>query len=130
PESFGTGDVIVYAAGVLEIIDLKFGKGVEVSAIDNPQLRRYGLGAYELLSILEAVHTVKMTIVQPRLDNFSTEEMNAEKLVAWGTDYVKPRAALAYKGEGEFKAGAQCFVCENKQSCPSRAEFLEGVPPT
>lgn len=130
PESFGTGDVIVYAAGVLEIIDLKFGKGVEVSAIDNPQLRLYGLGAYELLSILEDVHTVKMTIVQPRLDNFSTEEMNAEKLVAWGTDYVKPRAELAYKGEGEFKAGEHCMFCKIKHSCRARAEFMQDVPDT
>lgn len=130
PESFGTGDVIVYAAGVLEIIDLKFGKGVEVSAIDNPQLRLYGLGAYELLSILEDVHTVKMTIVQPRLDNFSTEEMNAEKLVAWGMDYVKPRAELAYKGEGEFKAGEHCMFCKIKHSCRARAEFMQDVPDT
>lgn len=59
PESFGTGDVIIYSGGVLEIIDLKYGKGVEVSAIDNPQLRLYGLGAYELLSMLYDIHTVK-----------------------------------------------------------------------
>ncbi|EGQ3069298.1 DUF2800 domain-containing protein, partial [Staphylococcus pseudintermedius] len=95
PESFGTGDVIVYAGGVLEIIDLKFGKGVEVSAIDNPQLRLYGLGAYELLSVLEDIHTIKMTIIQPRLDNYSTEELETEALINWGLEYVKPRAELA-----------------------------------
>ncbi|HDK5681198.1 TPA: DUF2800 domain-containing protein [Staphylococcus pseudintermedius] len=130
PESFGTGDVIIYAGGVLEIIDLKFGKGVEVSAINNPQLRLYGLGAYELLNVLEDVHTVKMTIVQPRLDNFSTEEMNAEELVDWGTNYVKPRAELAFKGEGEFKAGEHCMFCKIKHSCRARSEFMQDVPNT
>ncbi|HAR6193145.1 TPA: DUF2800 domain-containing protein [Staphylococcus pseudintermedius] len=130
PESFGTGDVIVYAGGVLEIIDLKFGKGVEVSAVNNPQLRLYGLGAYELLSVLEEVHAVKMTIIQPRIDNFSTEKMDAKMLVAWGTDYVKPRAELAFKGEGEFKAGEHCMFCKIKHSCRARSEFMQDVPNT
>ncbi len=64
PESFGTGDVIIFSGGVLEIIDLKYGKGIEVSAIDNPQLRLYGLGAYELLSLMYDIHTVRMTIIR------------------------------------------------------------------
>lgn len=128
PESFGTGDVIVYSGGVLEIIDLKYGKGVEVSAIDNPQLRLYGLGAYELLSLLEDIHTVRMTIIQPRLDNFSTEELQVKTLVDWGLEYVRPRAELAYNGEGEFKAGEHCRFCKIKHSCRERARYMQDVP--
>lgn len=128
PESFGTGDVIVYAGGVLEIIDLKFGKGVEVSAIDNPQLRLYGLGAYELLSVLEDIHTIKMTIIQPRLDNYSTEELETEALINWGLEYVKPRAELAYNGDGEFKAGEHCRFCKIKHSCRTRAQYMLDIP--
>ena len=44
PESFGTGDAAIVANTVLKVIDLKYGKGVEVSAIDNPQLKVYALG--------------------------------------------------------------------------------------
>ncbi|MDM6028430.1 DUF2800 domain-containing protein, partial [Staphylococcus aureus] len=117
PESFGTGDVIIFSGGVLEIIDLKYGKGIEVSAIDNPQLRLYGLGAYELLSLMYDIHTVRMTIIQPRIDNFSTEELPISRLLQWGTDFVKPLARLAYNGEGEFKAGSHCRFCKIKHSC-------------
>ncbi|MFV5769539.1 DUF2800 domain-containing protein [Mammaliicoccus sciuri] len=122
PEAFGTGDVIVYSEGILEIIDLKFGKGVEVSAIENPQLRLYGLGAYELLSLIEDIHTVKTTIIQPRLNNISTEELDAQELVKWGKEVVMPQAEKAYKGEGEFNAGSHCRFCKIKHSCRARAE--------
>lgn len=128
PESFGTGDVIVYSGGVLEIIDLKYGKGVEVSAIDNPQLRLYGLGAYELLNALYDIHTVRMTIIQPRLDNYSTEELQINTLIDWGLNTVKPTAELAFEGKGEFKAGSHCRFCKIKHSCRARAQYMQDVP--
>lgn len=128
PESFGTGDVIIFSGGVLEIIDLKFGKGVEVSAENNPQLRLYGLGAYELLRLLEDIHTVKMTIIQPRLDNFSSEQLSVKELVKWGSEYVKPRAELAFKGKGDFKAGEHCRFCKVRHTCRTRAVSILDTP--
>lgn len=122
PESFGTGDVVVYYNGTVEIIDLKFGKGVEVSALNNPQLRLYGLGAYELLKNFEDIHTIKMTIVQPRLHNISSETVDAADLVEWGLNTVKPQAIKAHNGEGEFKAGSHCRFCKIRHSCRARAE--------
>ncbi|MDD2981672.1 MAG: DUF2800 domain-containing protein, partial [Hespellia sp.] len=35
-EGFGTGDCVIIADGTLDIVDYKHGKGVEVSAVDNP----------------------------------------------------------------------------------------------
>lgn len=122
PESFGTGDVVVYYNGTVEIIDLKYGKGVEVSALNNPQLRLYGLGAYELLKDFEDVHTIKTTIIQPRLHNISSESMKADDLVEWGLNTVKPQAIKAYNGEGEFNAGSHCRFCKIRHSCRARAE--------
>lgn len=122
PESFGTGDVVVYYNGTVEIIDLKFGKGVEVSALNNPQLRLYGLGSYELLKDFEDVHTIKMTIVQPRLHNISSETVDAADLVEWGLNTVKPQALKAFEGEGEFKAGSHCRFCKIRHTCRARAE--------
>lgn len=122
PESFGTGDVVVYYNGTVEIIDLKFGKGVEVSALNNPQLRLYGLGAYELLKDFEDIHTIKMTIVQPRLHNISSESVDAADLVEWGLNTVKPQAIKAYSGEGEFHAGSHCRFCKIRHTCRARAE--------
>ncbi|WP_256135521.1 DUF2800 domain-containing protein, partial [Enterobacter hormaechei] len=69
-----------------------------------------------------------MTIIQPRIDNFSTEELPISRLLQWGTDFVKPLARLAYNGEGEFKAGSHCRFCKIKHSCRTRAEYMQNVP--
>lgn len=122
PESFGTGDVIIYYNGTVEIVDLKFGKGVEVSALNNPQLRLYGLGAYELLKDFEDIHTIKTTIIQPRLHNVSSESMTADDLVSWGLNVVRPQALKAIEGKGEFKPGNHCRFCKIRHSCRARAE--------
>ncbi len=125
PEGFGTGDVIVYSGGHLEIIDLKFGKGVEVSADNNPQLKLYALGAVDLLDMIHDIDTVSMTIIQPRLNNFSSFEMDHGELVAWGQS-IRPTAQLAFEGKGEFNPGEHCQFCPIKATCKARAEKVTG----
>lgn len=122
PEGFGTGDVVIISDGILEVIDLKYGKGVEVSAVNNPQLRLYGLGAYSLYDMLYDIDTISMTIVQPRLDNVSTETMTAGDLVHWADSEVKPKAELAWEGEGEFVPGEHCRFCKIRATCRARAD--------
>lgn len=122
PSGFGTGDVVIISDGILEVVDLKYGKGVEVSAVNNPQLRLYGLGAYSQYDMLYDIDTVSMTIVQPRLDNVSTETMNAEDLVEWADSEVKPKAELAWNGEGEFAPGDHCRFCKIRSTCRARAD--------
>ena len=108
--------------GVVEVVDLKYGKGVPVSAVGNTQMRLYGLGAYQMLDILYDIQTVKMTIVQPRRDNISTEELSAKELLEWGIGTVKPIAELAWDGEGEYSAGDHCRFCRARYTCRARAE--------
>lgn len=122
PEGFGTGDVVIIADGTMEIIDLKYGKGVPVSAVDNPQLRLYALGAVNQFSILYDVERVRMTIVQPRLDNISSDELTVDELLDWAENEVKPKAELADKGEGDFVAGDHCRFCRARFTCRARAE--------
>lgn len=122
PGGFGTGDVVIIADDVVEVIDLKYGKGVPVSAENNPQTRLYGLGAVDTYGALYDFSRVRMTIIQPRLDSISTEEMTVEDLVAWGDEYVKPRAALAIAGEGEYRAGDHCRFCKARATCRARGE--------
>lgn len=121
PEGFGTGDVVIIGDDTLQIVDLKYGKGVEVSALDNPQLRLYGLGAYLTYGCLYDINKVKMTIIQPRLDNISTEVIEVKDLLNWA-DKVKEIAELAFKGEGELKAGDHCKFCKAKAECKERAK--------
>jgi len=122
PDGFGTGDFVIIADGTMEICDLKYGKGVSVSAISNSQMRLYALGAITEFSFLYDIQNVKMTIIQPRLDSISTDEMTVEDLIKWADEYVKPRAELAIKGEGEFCAGEHCKFCKAKAVCRVRAD--------
>lgn len=122
PNGFGTGDVVIISDGNLEVIDLKYGKGVPVSAVDNPQLRLYGLGAYYLYDMLYDVESVSMTIVQPRLDNISTETLDVDDLLVWADGEVKPKADLAWDGEGDFVPGDHCRFCKIRSTCRARAD--------
>lgn len=121
PGGFGTGDVVLISDGVMEIIDLKYGKGVPVSAIDNPQMRLYALGAWASHNWLYEIHEIRMTIVQPRLDNISTDIISIKDLLEWGAS-IKPIAKLAWEGKGDFKAGDHCRWCKVKAKCRTRAK--------
>lgn len=122
PEGFGTGDLTLITNDLVEVVDFKYGKGVPVSAERNAQMRLYGLGAYQLFNMLYDIRTVRMTIVQPRLDNISTEWLPIDELLTWGNEVVKPIAQLAYEGKGEFSAGDHCQFCQARYTCRARAE--------
>ena len=121
PEGFGTGDLVIVGTGTLHVIDLKYGRGVIVSAEKNPQMMLYALGALSLFEMLYDIDKVSMTIVQPRVDNFSTYELSVEELLTWAEEELKPKALLASKGEGEFCAGEHCRFCRAKNQCRARA---------
>lgn len=121
-EGFGTGDAVIIADGTLEVMDLKYGKGVPVSAENNSQMMLYGLGAYHEFSPLYDIQNIRVHVVQPRLDNISVWEISKEDLLDWANNTVKPRAELAWKGEGEFCAGDHCRFCRVKATCRERAE--------
>lgn len=116
PEGFGTGDMVIVADGILEVIDLKYGKGVPVSAIENTQMRLYALGAYDANEFLYDVKSVRMTIVQPRLDSVSTDEMALEELLDWGEE-IKPIAQRAFNGEGNCTPCDYCNFCKARHTC-------------
>ena len=124
PDGFGTGDFIAIADGVIEVIDFKGGRGVRVNADHNSQLMLYGLGALLEFDPLYDIRTVRMTIVQPRLQNISSFEMDADELIKWADEYLRPRALLAQKGEGEFCAGEHCRWCKARHTCRARSEYF------
>lgn len=123
PDGFGTGDLIIVADGVLEVIDFKGGRGIRVEANRNSQLMLYGLGALLEFDPLYDIHQVRMTIVQPRLSNLSSFEMEADDLIRWAETEVRPKAMLAYEGKGEFCAGEWCRFCKARYTCRKRSEY-------
>jgi len=121
PDGWGTGDVIIITDGQMQVIDLKYGKGVPVDAVDNPQCRLYGLGALLEFLPLYDIQTIKTTICQPRLDSISSEELTADELLDWAETFVKPRAKLAAAGEGVFVPGDHCRFCRANATCTARS---------
>lgn len=130
PNGFGTADALILGDGTLHVVDFKFGRGVAVEAEGNPQMRLYALGALERYRLIYGVNAVRMTIVQPRNGGVShAEPMAVPALFAWAETYVKPRAALAAKGEGDFAPGEWCRFCKAKATCRARSDAslaLEG----
>lgn len=122
PEGFGTADCVIIGGNVLHVIDFKYGKGVPVEARENPQMMLYALGALAKYGMLYSINTVKMAIVQPRLDTIAEWEIAAADLRDWG-EMVKPIAVKAFKGEGEFFAGDHCRFCRAKSTCRARTDF-------
>ena len=121
PECSGTCDALILSDGTLHVIDLKYGRGVKVDAEENDQLRIYALGALEQFGFLYPIHTIRMSIFQPRLANCCTWEVSREEIEKWATLVLKPAADLAWCGKGDYKAGAHCQFCKAKAKCRERA---------
>jgi hypothetical protein len=124
PEGFGTCDCIMIGGDTLSITDYKHGKGVAVSAENNPQMRLYALGALKRYKPVYGSNIKKicMTIDQPRIqDEVSREFIAVEELMAWG-ESIKPAAQKAYMGLGTFCPGEHCRFCRGKAQCKARAE--------
>lgn len=117
PKSFGSTDCAIVSDDTLEVIDLKYGKGIPVYAEWNQQEMLYALGMLAKFDMAYDIQTVKLTIVQPRLNNISSWSISAEDLIDWGIKIVKPLANKAYNGEGELAAGDWCRFCGVKNRC-------------
>ncbi len=122
PGAFGTADCLIIADGTLHVIDMKYGMGVLVSAEENPQLKCYGIAALSIYEDLYDIKDVSLSIFQPRRENVSTWTISAEDLKNWAENELKPKAQMAYKGEGEYCPGEWCQFCRAAVKCRARAE--------
>lgn len=121
PHGFGTGDIVIVSDNILEVADLKYGKGVPVLAEGNPQARCYGLGALAAHGDLYGFTQVRNTIIQPRLDSVTEETLTREELLRWAEEELKPKAELAWEGKGEYAPGDHCRFCAARALCYHRA---------
>ena len=131
PEGFGTGDMIILGKdeqgrGLLHICDYKNGKGVFVDAHENSQMMLYATGALNAYGYIYEIETVRMSIIQPRLENISTYEMSAADLRAWG-ESIKSIAQMAFEGKGEQHPGDWCRFCRAKPVCKACMEEALGL---
>jgi hypothetical protein len=139
PDAYGTCDCVMVGGDELIITDYKHGKGVPVSAYENPQMLLYALGAHNKYRPIygDAIKRVTMHIDQPRLGSYDSYSLTVDELLAWGENEVKPKAALAHTGMGEFTSGDWCRFCRAKAQCRARADaqtaledFTDALLPT
>ncbi len=126
PSGFGTADMLIIGKdadgrGLLHVCDFKTGKGVFVDADHNSQMMLYAIGALAAYGFLYDIEIVRMSIIQPRLDNISTFECSRQELEDWG-ESIKPTALLAFEGKGEQHPGDWCRFCRAKPVCKACAE--------
>ena len=122
PDGFGTGDCVIISDQTLHIIDFKYGRGVLVEAENNPQMMLYALGALHVYDSLYDINEVAMTVYQPRRENISTWTIPVDELKTWAENTLKPKAALAYEGKGDYIPGPWCTFCRAAVKCRARAE--------
>ena len=121
PEGFGSSDAVIIYGRTLCVYDLKYGKGVKVSAVGNTQMRCYALGAFLGPGELYDINEVSMVIIQPRLQWVSNDIITSEALMDWAIDELRPAAVAAYQGEGEFNPGEHCRFCKVAPRCRALA---------
>lgn len=124
----GTADAIVFGGGVLHVIDLKWGRGVQVESEGNPQLAIYALGALDSFGWMESFEKVRMTIVQPRLSAHPiTWELTVDELEAMREKF-RDAAALARDMVDGIRAvevtpsEKGCKFCRARGSCKAFAK--------
>lgn len=126
PSGFGTADMLIIGKdeqgrGILHVCDFKTGAGVFVDADHNSQMMLYAIGALAAYGFLYDIEIVRMSIIQPRLDNISTFECSRQELEDWG-ESIRPTALLAYEGKGEQHPGDWCRFCRAKPVCKACAD--------
>lgn len=123
PGGFGTSDVVIIGDDTCEVIDLKYGKGVPISAIANPQIRLYTYGTMSAFDLSYDFSRVKMVIYQPRLDSVTSEELTADDLRSWGKAVIAPAAKRALSKNPKYNPGPWCksHFCPAAGSCKARA---------
>lgn len=124
PEGFGTSDVVIVADHTAFKIDLKYGKGVPVSAVQNKQLMLYALGVLDKFEFLYAIDNIELTIYQPRIDNIESWSITVKELEQWAENELKPKAQLAFDGKGEHVPGPHCGFCKGKAVCKALADSM------
>lgn len=126
PEAFGTADCIMIGSGQMCVIDYKNGAGVPVDAVRNPQMMLYALGALKLYAPIygNSIRNIHLAIVQPNAGGVKEWDLTRDELEEWGETVVKPTAALAFAGKGDYAPGDWCRFCRAKARCSARARKI------
>jgi len=136
---WGTADCAALTGGTIDIVDLKFGKGVTVDP-DSAQLKIYALAAWQSLWPVQVIHQINLTVIQPRIAaEPKTQALSAAVLLDWQRQMLHPAVARIEAGDTTEKSGSWCRWCIRKNECHAFAVhqgsiaseiFDDGVDPS
>lgn len=127
----GTSDAVIVTPDEIIVIDLKFGRGVEVDAEQNPQLLMYASGARRLFEIGCDFHTVRVAISQPRVTHAPSEwSCLAEDLDAFEDEVSRAASKILSQSSGAepptfTPSEDACKWCKAKAKCPALDAFVQ-----
>jgi Protein of unknown function (DUF2800) len=137
PDSFGTADAIIVTADGKELIicDLKFGRGVEVSAEENEQLMLYALGAIETFDMVidvSQLERIRLVISQPRLNAVSEWDCTVERLEEFRILATRHGGMAIENADNRrianillYPSESACRFCPAASICPALAKNVE-----
>lgn len=128
PDQFGTADAVILRDNEIHVVDLKYGRGVEVHADNNKQLMLYALGALDKYKALGDFDRIRVTAHQPRLYNVSEWDCSIEDLQEFGRE-AKNAVKISEQcvtGELNYEeylnpGDKTCRWCPAKHKCPALA---------
>lgn len=126
PGCWGTADVVIISLryGWIRVIDIKYGAGIWVDAVENSQLMLYGVGALGLVEDPLMIHDVIVTVWQPRKNNVSDYSISRQELVKWRDDLI-PVAKLALGEDAPFgPSESACRFCPAAGVCAPRTRHM------
>lgn len=126
PGCWGTADVVIisHRFGWIRVIDIKYGAGIRVDAVENSQLMLYGVGALGLVEDPLEIHDVTVTVWQPRMSNFSDYTISRRDLVKWRNSII-PIAKLALGEDAPFgPSESACRFCSAAGVCAPRTRHM------
>lgn len=134
-DAWGTADIVILRGDRITVIDLKYGRGVEVLAERNPQLMLYGLGALgEHDGLVGEFREVELIIAQPRISREPKRwTVDVPDLLQWAQEeghaaVVQVEAAETADRLPLVPGEKQCKFCKAKAECPAlRSEVSEVV---
>lgn len=135
----GTSDCVIITPDELIVVDLKYGRGVKVTAQENKQLMLYGLAALQEHELVQDFPQVRLVIVQPRLKHISEWTITPDDLRNFGESVaacssvidqvLKEAQNLDFVDPGFLHPSeSACKFCKAKGACPAlRDEVLTKV---
>lgn len=123
-DAFGTADAVILGGNRLHIVDLKYGRGVEVEAEDNEQLLMYAAAARAEFCLAGEFTEFRVSIVQPRIDSIKSFDFTEDTLSAFT---LRVRDVVMSESADLCPSDGACRFCKAKAACPALRETVEAA---